>query len=208
MKSTDDLGTDYEQYLAEKLTAEGKAVERHKSKDAQLAHGDLRVDGSDVEVKLDQQFHVHGNLFVEVEERRRREGRWTPSGIFAASSATWYWIGDYCHGWLFLRRRLRDVENQRIIEIKKQTSRGWLMRASLRERPVYLGDSTTERSEFIDAGHVAWLAQGLYRIRRESMNDEELLKALFGDDYSDEAPGLLRRAQVAAEKDAELRGNQ
>ena len=132
MASTDELGTAFEYYLVQRFRDEGRSVRRHETRHDQLAYGDLRVDGIDVEIKLDQQFSMTGNLFIEVAERRRVEGGYVPSGIFATSSARWYCVGDYSHCWLFRRQTLRDVVAP-IREIAKRTSRGWLLRPTQRD---------------------------------------------------------------------------
>jgi len=71
----------------------------------------------------------------------------------------------------------------------------------LRDRLVGFREAATTKETFVRAGHLAWLAQALYRIRNGGFSDEELLVALFGEDYSQEAPILLDAAKAMADVD-------
>lgn len=71
----------------------------------------------------------------------------------------------------------------------------------LRDRLVSVRESATGKEAFIRAAHIAWLAQALYRVRNDECSDEELLVALFGEDYAQEAPILLDAARALADVD-------
>jgi hypothetical protein len=124
----------WERYIVARLTREGIPIVRHETKRAQISYGDVRIGPDHVELKLDQHFVETGNLFIEVEEKRRAEqAAWIASGIFASSEARWYGVGDYRDFFLFNRDALRQVARpERIITIKRGTSRGFLMKSSER----------------------------------------------------------------------------
>lgn len=128
------LGEAYERYIVARLHREGIPIVRHETQAAQFAHGDVRIGADHVEIKLDQQFAVTTNLYIETAEKRRREqATWTPSGIFSRSTARWYGIGDYRDWFLFEREHLRqNARAERLLTIARGTSQGYLMRSSER----------------------------------------------------------------------------
>lgn len=133
-------GDAYEAYMTARLRAEGLTVSRWATKADQLAHGDLCVNGDNVEIKYDTIFIRSGNLFVEVAEKRDRDrATWTPSGIDASSDARYYGIGDYVRFFLFDRaalRNFREAAQPPVITINRETSRGFLLSA---ENRILLG---------------------------------------------------------------------
>jgi hypothetical protein len=128
------LAEAWERYIVARLRREGIPAERHTTKEAQIGLGDMRIGPDHVELKLDQKFVETGNLFIEVNEKRRPEQEhWTASGIFASSCARWYGVGDYRDWFLFERVALRQlVRPERIITIKRATSQGFLLRPAER----------------------------------------------------------------------------
>jgi hypothetical protein len=76
----------------------------------------------------------------------------------------------------------------------------------LRERPVRLRESVPDAATFIRVGHVAWLAQALYRLRRSRFGRQDLADEFFGIDAGSEALQLVEEAEHAMEKDVLLRG--
>jgi hypothetical protein len=128
-------GQAYEGYISAQLVAEGHTVTPHVGKGPQLTHGDLRVNGVDLEVKFDKRLHLTGNLFIEVKERHSTAGAWIASGVFASSSAAWYCIGDYVRAWWFRRACLRtESDRHAIFKIQENTSQGWLLKPAERDR--------------------------------------------------------------------------
>jgi hypothetical protein len=71
---------------------------------------------------------------------------------------------------------------------------------------VHLADPNATKEAFVRLAHAAWLAQALFRVRYESFTEEDLLLALFGDDYTDEAAALLQQARSLVEVDVAYRG--
>jgi hypothetical protein len=127
----------YEGYIARRLRGRGHVVTQHVGQGAQLAHGDLRVDGIDYELKLDQIYARTGNLYIEVAEKRDyRRASWTPSGICSGSSATWYGVGNYRDWFLFQLHELAAAEDYRRprLEIRhfESAGKGWLLTPALR----------------------------------------------------------------------------
>jgi hypothetical protein len=124
----------WERYIVARLTREGIPIVRHETKHAQISYGDVRIGPDHVELKLDRNFVKTGNLFIEVEEKRRAEqATWIASGIYASSEARWYGVGDYRDFFLFNREALRQVARpERIITIDRGTSRGFLMQSAER----------------------------------------------------------------------------
>src|SRR6185503_16126855 len=113
----------FEAYLTERLALSGHTVTRHGSKAAQLAHGDLCVDGDHVEIKYDDRLAATENLYIEVAEKHDpRQATWVPSGIWAGSDAAWYVIGNAQRVYVFRREDLRWFSTlAREIEIKRGT---------------------------------------------------------------------------------------
>jgi hypothetical protein len=122
-------GEAYERFVLSCLVALGHDVTRHDTAAAQFAHGDLRVDGRDVEIKYDARLAETGNLYIEVAEKTDPQGvTWFPSGIARDTSARWYGIGDRRDWFLFRTRTLRETwAAERILTIDRGTSRGFLL---------------------------------------------------------------------------------
>jgi PIN like domain len=76
----------------------------------------------------------------------------------------------------------------------------------LRDRRVVGLRDDVARDAFLERAHAAWLAQALYRIRLESVSDDELLSAFFPEEYSRDAASVLRRAQEFVALDLAQRG--
>lgn len=122
-------GEAFERYLAVRLRAAGRHVARHADQASQYAHGDLRVDGIDLEIKFDTLAATTGNLYLEVAEKRDASRQhWTPSGVCSDSSAADYGVGDYRDWWLFERSVVKRLALSRPpITIARGTSQGVLL---------------------------------------------------------------------------------
>lgn len=66
--------------------------------------------------------------------------------------------------------------------------------APLRHRAIRFRDDSQSRSGFMDRGHAAWLAQGLFRIWHEDVADDAVLTAFF-DESDGWAREILRTAK-------------
>jgi len=75
----------------------------------------------------------------------------------------------------------------------------------LMARTIRLRDSAMTKEAFVRVAHAAWLAQAIYRTRYEGFSDEDLLVALFGDDYPEDGPPTLKHAKSLASLDMDGR---
>jgi hypothetical protein len=157
-------GEAYEAYVRRRLADEGRDVVNHDTREAQLASGDFRVGGIDVETKYDHRLATTGNLFIEVAELTA-DGRWILSGIYSRAEVRWYAIGNYRDLFVFERTALRaQAAHAAIITIKMGTSRGYLLdadaRASLvraqRHWPGRNPDGTPATVDPLTADEITW----------------------------------------------------
>lgn len=125
----------WEQYIVERLQAEGRVVERHKTRAAQYAHGDTTIG---LELKFDLELTRTGNLYIEVAEKSRPEqAEWIDSGIYARADFKWYGVGDYRDFYIFRRSALKRLAPQMpTFTIARGTSRGFLLEPPQREELV------------------------------------------------------------------------
>jgi hypothetical protein len=78
----------------------------------------------------------------------------------------------------------------------------------LRDRTVESVGYLDSQSTFVEMGHAAWIAQALFRLRLESYTQDELLTALFGEDYPPSSHTLLQTAYEMVQRDYARRGIQ
>lgn len=124
-------GAQHDFYVGWRLRLEGQTVVFYFTKKEQLAFGDQRVNGANVETKYDRRHAETGNLFIEIAEKKPWMTTLTPSGIWAASAATIYAIGDYRDLYIFPRSDLREwVKGKPVFVLPTGTGEGVIMRPS------------------------------------------------------------------------------
>jgi hypothetical protein len=156
-------GEAYERYIVWQLRQDGIDVARYDTQAEQYAHGDTTIG---LEIKLDTKYCDTGNLFIEVAEKTRAEQpTWTVSGIFAASDAPWYGVGDYRNFFVFDRLTLQEQSaTVRLIVTKRGTSRGFLLtedrarQLMVRYRHWYkrLPDGRIDSGRLVQASEIRW----------------------------------------------------
>lgn len=86
----------FDNWIASRIRAGGWPVVVYDTKQDQLAHGDLCIDGLNVEVKLDLKFAQfdYDTAFIETDELARN-GTFVRSGIQSRSDFKYLLYGDY-----------------------------------------------------------------------------------------------------------------
>jgi hypothetical protein len=77
----------------------------------------------------------------------------------------------------------------------------------LRERSIRFRESCESRSEFLERGHAAWLAQAMFRIWHQDVSDDAILTAFF-EDSDDWSRRILARAKRFVQQDHVVRAGE
>lgn len=86
-----------------------------------------------IEIKYDIKSEETGNFYIEVGEKAQpREGEYYPSGIYANDNSWLYFIGNYSVLYIFSKKGLRAVHNQKlyyryVLNNETKTSEGFLI---------------------------------------------------------------------------------
>lgn len=125
-KYKDDFNAamEYQDFLQDELMKRGMVLGCYGSKKYQFERGE---SASGIEVKLDRNFSRTGNLYIEIAELSRSEGRFIPAGIYREDESWLYLIGDYSEAFLFGKKHLQiNREKRNYREVETNDSRGYL----------------------------------------------------------------------------------
>lgn len=122
-------GQAYQDFVAERLYHEGIVLVNLQSRSSQLKIGENLLG---LEIKLDKQFEMTGNLYIEVAEKSHpNRVDYVQSGIYRADNTWLYAVGNYRELFLFSKRTLKNEYefNRRGTNFcrQTQTSRGFLL---------------------------------------------------------------------------------
>jgi hypothetical protein len=109
-------GEAFERLVLDRLYDEWRTrLPRCETKADQITYGDTYLG---LEIKFDQQFAETGNLCIEIAERTHAakpgavDTAYIDAGIYAASSAWLYGIGNAAEFFIFSRRTLQRIHEQ------------------------------------------------------------------------------------------------
>lgn len=124
-----EKGLEFQDFCIELLLSElGLAITPYCSRAYQIRRGETRQGA---EIKYDMRLHETGNLFIEIAEKSSVDMPfYTNSGIYRTDNTWLYVIGDYSKVYIFAKNLLRHIHKTgryREIEIKRKTSKGFLL---------------------------------------------------------------------------------
>lgn len=153
----------------------GLAIVQYASKEYQFTVGESR---GGVEIKNDEQYCKTGNLYIEVGEKAKpRPGPFAPSGIRRDDNSWLYIIGDFNTIFIYdihFLRMLQDSGKYPIIEIKRGTSQGFLLKGAKNEPKKYAAKILTPNAE-------EKIMQFHSKFREQMKLGKELIKLLNAD---------------------------
>ena len=125
-----ETGLEFQDHVIDSLLKEvGLVISPYSSRRYQRKKGE---SAQGIEIKFDMEHEKTGNLFIETEEKTSPDKTyWTPSGIYRDDNSWLYVIGNYSVLYIFDKkwlRRLCESGKYPVFEIKRGTSRGFLLK--------------------------------------------------------------------------------
>jgi len=118
-------GVGFELFTLNLALGYGHPAHRWTTAKDQIAHGDLNIEGDNLEVKRDGKIST-GNVFIETAEWSSTRQAWVPSGIDATSDARYYLVGDEHVRYVFERAWLRELRKAYpIVTLKSESGQGF-----------------------------------------------------------------------------------
>lgn len=119
-------GTEYQDFVYDKLYTVGLPILSYSSKKYQLLYGENKPG---IEIKFDDKLKDTGNLYIETQEKSDPANEfYIKSGIFRNDNSWLYVVGDYSTIYIFSKTMLKILFSKKIFrEITIPTSIGFLI---------------------------------------------------------------------------------